>query len=354
MTIKILPKSALAAWIDHLREDHTVYGPKRNNDQYVFDEIRSAQEIELAYPTTILPPKKLLLPQHEELMRFDLDGPEKIQPIIPNHPRVILGVHTCDLHAIALTDCVYGEGYPDEHYGSRRKHTTLVSIECLTPCSAHAFCKSMGTTSVPEAFDLHMTDVGDRYVLEIGSEKGMSLLERFDKVRDATQEDLHRMHQVMSEKWPRFPYPLDFDASELPHLLSLSYDSLLWDELGERCLSCGSCNLVCPTCVCYDVIDEVEFNLHAGTRSRIWDSCQLDRFALVAGGHNFRVNRAARLRHRFFHKGKYQTETYGLVGCVGCGRCASACLANISPIEILNELYHRQVPYVSIEQEVMV
>ena len=83
----------------------------------------------------------------------------------------------------------------------------------------------------------------------------------------------------MSEKWPRFPLRLEFDVTELPSLLSTSYDSKLWEELGDRCLACGMCTNVCPTCYCFNVADEVDFTLSAGTRFRVWDSCQLDKFA---------------------------------------------------------------------------
>jgi formate hydrogenlyase subunit 6/NADH:ubiquinone oxidoreductase subunit I len=78
-----------------------------------------------------------------------------------------------------------------------------------------------------------------------------------------------------------------------------------------------------------------------GVRTRVWDSCQLASFAVVAGGHNFRKQRAARVRHRFLRKGKYQLEAFGLIGCVGCGRCAQACIARITPVDTYNGLYHR-------------
>jgi len=88
------------------------------------------------------------------------------------------------------------------------------------------------------------------------------------------------------------------------------------------------------------VQDEVDFALSVGTRTRTWDSCQLDEFAMVAGGHDFRPTRATRQRHRFMRKGVYQTDAYHLLGCVGCGRCAQACLVHITPVDTFNQLYH--------------
>jgi sulfhydrogenase subunit beta (sulfur reductase) len=186
-----------------------------------------------------------------------------------------------------------------------------------------------------------MTDLGDEYAFDVGSERGAKLLEGFSYARPAAEADYQRINRVIREKWPRFPLRLDFDVTELPSLLSVSYDSKLWDELGERCLACGMCTNVCPTCYCFNVVDEVELTLDAGKRVRVWDSCQLDRFATVAGGHDFRATRARRQRHRFFRKGKYQTDAFGLLGCVGCGRCAQACLVDITPVDTFNNLYQR-------------
>ncbi len=353
MTLLTLPKTSIPIWIHLLQEGYTIVGPKKLKQEYIFDTIHSASELELDYPTTILPPKKILMPTREELIQFNFeDHRRRIVPVFENFPTILFGVHTCDLHAISLLDHVLNQEYPDQHYLSRRNATTIVSIECLQPCTEFAFCKSMGTLSVHENSDLHLTDLGDCYIVDIGSEKGADLIKTFASVREGSGEDYQRLRKTMSEKWSNFQYRLDFDVSELPSLLSLSYKSSLWEDLEKRCLACGSCTIVCPTCYCFDVIDEVDLMLQSGSRFRVWDSCQFDRFATVAGGHNFRPDRSSRLRHRFFHKGKYQIETSGIVGCVGCGRCAQTCLVHISPIEIFNELYRQQTLTLLHEQEV--
>ncbi|NIM94429.1 MAG: Ni/Fe hydrogenase subunit beta [Anaerolineales bacterium] len=355
MTIKIMPKVTMSEWVRNLQKGYRVIGPKPISGQYVFGDIQSASELALDYASSILPPKKILLPQCEPLIQFDTSkNQHQIESLFEDRPTVILGLHTCDLHAIALLDRAFGSGQPDQHYLTRRKNATIVTIECLQPCSEHSFCKSMDTLSTHGDFDLHMTDLGDMFAIDIGSNSGVNLLWDFAGIRDVNQEDLQRLQRVMSEKWQRFPYKLNFDVSELPSLLELSYDSELWDELGEQCLACGICTIVCPTCYCFDVRDEVDLTLQYGRRLRVWDSCQLDPFAMVAGGHNFRASQSARIRHRFFHKGKYQLEAFGIVGCVGCGRCAQACLVNISPIEVFNELHRRRAPSARMKQELRI
>lgn len=354
MSFKVLPKEALSVWIAKMLKHARVIAPTPWQGSTAFREIHSAEEVDWEYAMTILPPRKALLPQREPFLAFQIDGDlPSVEAIMDTTPTVVLGVHTCDMHALQLVDRAFRKNYPDQHYIGQRENTTFVSLECLRPCTEHSFCKSMGTLSMPADFDLHMTDLGEGYALEIGSERGEALLKGAQGLREAGMEDLQLLNQVMSEKWPRFSYRLNFDVSELTSLLAISYDDPLWEELGERCLACGSCTAVCPTCYCFDVVDEVEFNLQVGKRVRVWDSCQLDQFASVAGGHNFREMRAARQKHRFYHKGKYQTEEFGIVGCVGCGRCAQACLVHITPVDTFNELYKRQIPKLEKTKEVV-
>ncbi len=351
MNLQVMPKDALVEWVELLRVQYRVVGPKRKADHHVFGDIQSAAELDLSYSSTILPPKKMLLPQREDLFAFQDNG-RRLEPIWENRQTVILGVHTCDLHAITLLDQASSQGVADQHYWSRRQNITLASIECLRPCSEDAFCKDMGTLAVPEAFDLHLTDLGQAYAIDIGSEKGAALLQGLTALRPATDDDYRQFNQVISAKWPNFPYRLEADLSELPSLLSVGYRSFIWEEIGEQCLGCGSCTIVCPTCYCFDVVDEVDFSLAAGTRLRVWDSCQLSDFAGVAGGHDFRSTQASRQRHRFCHKFKYQVEAFGQAGCVGCGRCAETCLVHIKPVDVLNKLYRKRVATSEKRQEV--
>lgn len=338
MNVRILEKQRVFEWIEGLQGSWRVVGPRGSNGGWAFDEIRSADEIALDYPTTILPPKKALLPTRQVLFNYREGRPEICRDAVPT---VLLGVHTCDLHALTLLDRAYGGDPPDPLYRAQRAETAVVGLECLRPCSDQAFCKSMGTLAPPDGTDLHLTDLGDAYAVEIGSDQGRALLEDSVSLPAAAQDNLRRLDRVMGEKWARFPNRLDFDVSQLPALMLSSRGSDLWTELAARCLGCGACTLVCPTCTCFDVRDEMDLSLESGSRVRVWDSCQIASFAVVAGGHNFRADRAGRLRHRFLRKGRYQMKAFGLPGCVGCGRCATACLARITPIETYNALYRR-------------
>ena len=339
MSLKIISKQDMAPFVSSVMSQYDVLGPVAKENKFAFAPLTDAAQLRLDYNTSILPPKKALLPQEETLFTFKTDGSFTAQPVFDIRPRVILGAHTCDIHAMKLLDAVFTKGYEDAHYLKRRENTVIVGIECLTPCDEHSFCKSMGTLSAGEGYDVHLTDLGDAYAVDVNTPTGEALIARHAQSREATREDNNRLNKVLSDKWPRFPYKLDFDASELPSLMAVSYKSPLWEELGTKCLACGQCTIVCPTCYCFNVVDEVGLDGKSGERKRIWDSCQLDEFARIGSGENFRKNRSQRQRHRFFRKGKYLPDNHGELGCVGCGRCARACLVDITPVNVFNALY---------------
>jgi len=341
MTMRILEKDAIAPLVSSLMAEHQVVGPKAKGPQFAFGALADPAELRLDYDTSILPPKVALQPPHEQLATFRLRGGESsVEPVVEVRPTVLLGMHTCDLHALRLLDRALTGNYLEAHYIERRRQTRIVSIECLQPCDEHSFCKDMGTFNADGGgYDLHLTDVGDVYVAHVGTEAGKALLERHSQARPATDDDVHRLNGVLGAKWPRFRKRLEFDAGELPSLLATAYQHSLWEELGEHCLSCAACTNVCPTCFCFNVVDSMALDQTETSRTRCWDSCQLDEFARVAGGESFREARAARQRHRFFRKGKWLVEKYGARGCVGCGRCIRTCLVHINIVDGFNAIH---------------
>ncbi len=346
MSLYILSKERVPEFVKSLQANFRVVGPVRTEHGFAFDDITEPGQLELDYSTTILPPKKFFLPQRETLFRFDTEkdaqGAQHIQ-VRPEYqdvqPTVIFGVHTCDMNGIMLYDKVFSEGFKDEHYAERRQHIFIIGIECLHPCDEASFCKDMGTLNPVPVYDLHMTDMGEHYMVDTGTPRGERLLLDNAFVHMAKKEDIQQLGQVQSAKWPRFRMRLKMSRDQTPSLLTLGYRAKLWQELGERCLACGSCTNVCPTCFCFDVQDEMDITMQAGERVRVWDSCQLHEFALVAGGHNFRGSKASRVRHRLMRKGKYIKQVHGLIGCTGCGRCERACLVDITIPGTLNALH---------------
>jgi sulfhydrogenase subunit beta (sulfur reductase) len=338
MSLRILDKQAVVPLVEALMADYRVFGPRAKGPQFGFEPLDSPADLRLDYNISILSPKTALQPPQERMATIRLgEGAPAVEPVIEAQPTVLFGVHTCDLYAIRLLDRAFTADFPDAHYLERRRQTLVVSLECLQPCDEHSFCKSMGTWTADGGYDLHMTDIGDAYIVHVGTEAGEALLREY--ARPATDAEVRRLNEVLSAKWPRFPQRLEFDAAELPALLATAYNHPIWAELGERCLSCGSCTNVCPTCYCFNVLDTVSLTLDEASRIRRWDSCQLDEFARVTSGENFREARAARQRHRMLRKGKYLRERFNAPGCVGCGRCIRACLVHINIVETFNTIH---------------
>ena len=337
MRLVSLKKDELPGFIEGLISTFEVYAPTPKEFKYTFQKVTSFREIALDYNMTMLPPKKLLTPQREVLFSYTTGKDPELTPELDTTKRVVFGAHSCDLSGIRLLDDVFSEGYPDPHYLARRGNTVLIGVDCKTPCHDRSFCKDMGTLKPTGGYDLFFTDLGDSYCAQVATKTGESLLELapFQPVGYAVKD---RFYETWRLKLEGFPNRIAYDTERLPNLLADAYDDLLWDALEERCFDCGACTVVCPTCYCFDVIDEVDVDLSKGVRLRRWDSCQLRDFAAVAGGANMRGKRSDRLRHRFFRKGKYFKEKFGRFACVGCGRCGRACLAHIDVMEVFNQV----------------
>jgi formate hydrogenlyase subunit 6/NADH:ubiquinone oxidoreductase subunit I len=226
----------------------------------------------------------------------------------------------------------------DVHYQARRSATAIIGVDCLNPWP-YSFAASMGTAFPPGIFDLWLTDLGNEVLMEVGTSRGNDLCKCYFNATSARTALVRRRDRLRRESLKGYQLALHLSPHEIPGILDRGWDNPLWEELGERCFSCGSCTMVCPTCVCFDVQDRMETNLKKGERYRIWDSCMFDGFDKVASGENFRPTGTDRLRHRLYRKGKYMLERWGELGCVGCGRCIHACLVDIaSPVYAYNRL----------------
>ena len=337
MLPKVLKKSDLAGWVAALAEERRVAGPVRKeispsdrSEKFGWEFLSDPADLRLDYDLTVLGPKKFLWPPRQELVRYDLDPADpKPAAVIEHEPLVLFGVHPCDVTAIGTLDAAFGRDVADPHYLARRADAAIVALDCEQPCHESSFCLDMGSLYPAKGYDLMLTDLGECYYVEVSTELGEALAE-VARLHPASPEDL-KAHQAAAErKRADFHYKLPVEVKYLPEVLDASYDSLVWEAIARRCFSCGSCNTVCPTCYCFDVVDEIAADLSGGARVRRYDSCQLDPFAEVAGGESFREERWSRLRHRMFRKGKYILERTGQSGCVGCGRCERACVAAIS------------------------
>ncbi|MEF8847507.1 MAG: 4Fe-4S dicluster domain-containing protein [Candidatus Thermoplasmatota archaeon] len=342
--MKIISKEDFNNFIDELISDekYDVHGPKEKygaKNKFVFGPLDSSDQLRLDYDTTILPPKKYFLPQYETMMEFNLDKPLDIKKEKENKKKLLLGIHPYDLIAILQMDNYYLDKEDvSKSYLERRKNTILVGSDVLN-VSEKAFFGSMNTGSLNEGYALFLTDLGSKVAIEIGSKEGEKLIKKASRMREAEDFEKQKVKYVRKIANEESGRGLKVHPSEWYNLLEENYDSDVWKKQSDKCLSCGTCTMVCPTCFCYDVNDYVDLN-KKGKRVRTWDGCLLRDFTKVASGEIFREDIMDRYRHRFFRKGKYLPDRLGYIACVGCGRCSSQCVPDIAdPVKVMNMVF---------------
>ena len=338
MSVKKLSKEGLNRLVDELIRECRVYGVQSKYGRFDFDVLRSAEDLRLDYDVTLLPPKKYFQPTTETLLTFEGEGAYKTQ--YDDEKFILIGVHPYDMVAINQMDKLFSMDYYDEHYMRRRCNATIIAVD-VAAASENVFAASMGMATVREGFDILLTDIGNGFTAEAATGKGEKILAKAKTSKEADAQDLKKREQVWARNEKELnKHPLKCKPSEIPGLLERNYRHPVWEEKAATCFSCGSCNMVCPTCYCFNVMDRLMWDIKSGERERVWDGCLLDGFTKVAGEHEFRVKRADRFRHRLYRKGKYVPEKIGgQMACVGCGRCVGACLPDIAnPVKVYNRL----------------
>ena len=342
--MRIISKEDFAKFVNSLIKNKSlnVIGVKSKGNKFAFGELESASELRLDYDVTLLPPKKYFFPQRETLVTYNVTNGFSAKDPADLKPTVIIGVHPYDIVALLHMDEVFRETKSDPYYFEKRKSSVIIGVN-IQKMSKWCFAPFMGCATIDFGYDLMLTDLGNRYAISLGSQKGEELLEKYAKnVTDALARDIQSVGQKKREIMGMAQQKFDFAPELIPELLRKSYgESVFWEKHSETCLACGSCVLVCPTCYCFDVKDNPDLSLEHGERIRIWDGCLLEDFAKIASGENFRPTRPTRYRHRYFKKGKYLFDRFGFVSCVGCGRCSSNCLPDIAnPVNLFNDMYN--------------
>lgn len=334
-----LNKSDLPQFFVCLQSFGQVYAPRPVSEQsFAYKAVNSVDEISMTALRTILPAKKFFYPGNEEVLRYQ--NSELIDPLSQSAdgssaaPRqVVFGIHPCELAGIAVLDKIFAAQPADHHYLLRRKNTLLVGTGCMP--DQHCFCKSTGTDMPESAYDLFLTDLGDELMLQVRTPLGESVVSGLGCLQDV--DAMGAGADVCKDKYQNFymqraaAFTAEFDGEDLAATLDETWHSPVWEELGSRCLSCGNCTPVCPTCYCFDLVDVAELDGSA-SRHREWDSCQIAGFAGVAGGFNFRPTPVDRLKFWYRHKLYGFEDPYGFPTCIGCGRCTVSCPAGIDDI----------------------
>ena len=290
--------------------------------------------------------KKFLFPPEQRLMRAHrtAEGFEVLPEPMAAPKLALLGVRSCELHAIAIQDQVFlGGKFVDPSYQARRENVFLIAVHC-GQAGGTCFCVSMNTgPKARSGFDLALTEILDGgrhyFVVESGSDAGGSVLADLS-LEPAGTSELSAAAERTAGATAQMGRTLD--TTGIRELLYRNLEHAQWDRVADRCLSCANCTMVCPTCFCSDVEDVTDLTGEHAERWRKWDSCFTVRFSHLSGG-SVRPSVKSRYRQWLTHKLATWIDQFGTSGCVGCGRCITWCPVAIDLTEEVNVIRQSEV-----------
>jgi ferredoxin len=335
-------KEKLNDYLNELSKNSVVYAPCLEGETVLFRTFGSGSRLCLDRPSHN-PPKMAMLPQSETLFTFnfkkDAEDTKKMFVELDakmDFPQtVIFGGRPCDAKGFNIYDRVYKDtDTPDPYYKGRREKTVLATLCCSSP-SPGCFCVGVGGGPADsEGSDVLITEFDKGYFLEAITEKGKALLNA-PQVENGTSyaDDAHKK-QAEFHKLVKNP----FSGEGLPEVNREIFDTdEFWEKSVSKCLSCGACTYLCPTCYCFNITDEQSLN--NGERIRSWDGCMFTHFTLEGSGHNPRPTKFKRFKNRVGHKFVYYPEKFnGVIACCGCGRCIRHCPVSVDISEIVSNL----------------
>ena len=340
MSEKILKKDQISKLYIELSEEYNFYAPVNEKGNLMFKKILKPEDIVLDYLNSKIPPKEVLFPKMEVLFEYEYEGKDvKIKERDDlDQKNLIFGVRPCDASSFNLMEMFYGFGkFQDEIFIKKKQNSVVFGIGCNTPRQT-CFCTSVGGNPFKkEDSDVFLTDLGDKYLVEPISEKGKEIISKLSWLGNATDADRKKSQDLAKEA--ETSMSTKFDIEKIVGILDENFEHPIWLDVAESCVGCGTCSFLCPTCTCFDVIDENDQYNHKGRRIRIWDTCQSCLYTMETSGHNPRPEKIQRCRNRIMHKFSYYPKNYdGLIGCVGCGRCVMLCPANNDLRTILDNI----------------
>ena len=360
----VVAPEALEALIFNLAgRGYRVVGPQLGEGAIVYDDLLSARDLPAGW-TDVQDAATYRLERRDDEARFGYavgphswkqhlfpprvrqwraerreDGSFKVvgEPT-PERPLALIGVRACELHAIAIQDRVFlGGDFAERDYAARRDGMFIVAVNCFEP-GGTCFCVSMGSgPEVDSGYDLALTEILDgehRLLVEAGSDRGAEVLAELPH-RDARQTDVDAARAAVDGAAERMGRSVD--VTGIRDLLASQLEHSRWDDVARRCLTCGNCTMVCPTCFCSTVDDVNDLDGNGAERHRVWDSCFSVDHSYIHGG-SIRPSARSRYRQWLTHKFGTWQEQFGTSGCVGCGRCITWCPVGIDVTEELTAL----------------
>ncbi|OFZ82116.1 MAG: hypothetical protein A2603_11455 [Bdellovibrionales bacterium RIFOXYD1_FULL_55_31] len=303
-----------------------------------YQKIGSAQKMALTGAIVSNSLKPFIMPPSVPLFRYTrAKAAVSLEPATGKaQAAVVIGAQACDIAALEIVDRVMDWDYHDEVWFERRKATTVISLAC-TQADASCFCTAVGSgPDHPRGSDIQLLRKKGGYLARALTESGKAFCSKYGSHFEKAGDDADR-DPLIKETREKVETNLKIDLGAIRSFLTRNFEHELWNDFGLRCHGCGACAFACPTCHCFDIVDEPEGITH-GVRRRNWDTCQTAKFTVHASGHNPRKDQNSRIRQRVMHKFQIYPERFGDVLCTGCGRCVRVCAGGMNLLEILKVL----------------
>ncbi|ADO84320.1 4Fe-4S dicluster domain-containing protein [Ilyobacter polytropus] len=341
--MKKISKDKLPQLWQKISGDFDLFLPVEKDKTLNFSMWEDGEKVNLKKLRTNMPLKNIVFPQTETYLKFKNEGKKlSLKSVAAQGDNyVVFGARPCDIASFKLLDNIFLREPVDTYYKAHRDKGTIISLGCNDP-EETCFCGSFGIEpdSAPKDADIALWDIGSELLWKSQSEKGEALtISVMDLLEDAGEENEKKLKEIQNEikeKMEELPFS-KIDPSKIEGTQQEIFDKEeMWNEFSERCLACGTCSYVCPTCHCYDVKDYDGGK--SGERFRCWDSCMSSDFTLMAHG-NPRTSQMQRVRQRFMHKLVYYPKNHeGVYSCVGCGRCVDKCPVHLDIVKVIKKL----------------
>ena len=307
--------------------EHVEYKPVHKADEVVLDRGLPKKSIKEMF----LPPTEVVFRWKQKKSDIQID---EIPTLFPE--TVVIGALPCDAASPEIVDKVMNWDYRDELWNGRRAATTIVAMAC-DGGDKSCFCTAVGLgPESSKGADVLLTPVKGGYHAEILTPKGEELVKKHSK-RFGEPKSADEAKKFQDDARKKVEGNLSFDAAKVRTWLEGNFENEYWKTIAQRCHGCGGCATICPTCHCFDIVDETS-GVEAGERRRNWDTCQTGKFTLHGSGHNPRPDQNARFRQRVTHKFAIYPSKFESILCTGCGRCQRACPGGMDLLEILGDI----------------
>jgi len=335
----VVSKSDLIKFFNSIQSEYEVYVPhktEREVDDLVFKKFDPEKDFVLDKYRTVDPVRAL----------FYMPSESVLPPSAKSKKRIIAGVKNCDLMGLAvLDDALLKDNFEEPNYKIWRENSCIISCDC-TGALPTCHCILLDNNPYPVEkenevlYDINLSPVDDKYIITIGSKKGEELAEKLKEVctlSSVTDNDKEIREANRAEVLKKVrDINADFTPDRNYDVITENKEAATWKELCNECVQCGACTNICPTCYCLILNDESTNEEFKKVRS--WDSCQLVGYAEVAGGGTPREHKWETFRNRYQCKHNFMKFNFDKLGCTGCGRCISACPAEIDLREVIQSL----------------